>query len=145
MVWLYFLSVNSEFFYRPGLFPCCRLLLPPGSQKPGHPNRIKGPRNLPYPSANLTQLLSLPSKQHGARQSISDSGVFGLPSMGLHRVGHDWSDLAAAAAGCHQSPGILLICRFGFGRSRVALRFCISTELPGDAGLWTILWVARIK
>ena len=24
----------------------------------------------------------------------------GLPSMGLHRVGHDWSDLAAAAAGC---------------------------------------------
>ena len=22
----------------------------------------------------------------------------GLPSMGLHRVGHDWSDLAAAAA-----------------------------------------------
>ena len=24
----------------------------------------------------------------------------GLPSMGLHRVGHDWSDLAAAAAPC---------------------------------------------
>ena len=24
----------------------------------------------------------------------------GLPSMGLHRVGHDWSDLAAAAAAC---------------------------------------------
>jgi len=23
----------------------------------------------------------------------------GLPSQGLHRVGHDWSDLAAAAAG----------------------------------------------
>ena len=22
----------------------------------------------------------------------------GLPSMGLHRVGHDWSDLAAVAA-----------------------------------------------
>ena len=22
----------------------------------------------------------------------------GMPSMGLHRVGHDWSDLAAAAA-----------------------------------------------
>ena len=37
----------------------------------------------------------------------------GLPSMGLHRVGHDWSDLAAAAAAAdtnviskimHQSP-----------------------------------------
>ena len=25
----------------------------------------------------------------------------GLPSMGSHRVGQDWSDLAAAAAGCH--------------------------------------------
>ena len=24
----------------------------------------------------------------------------GLPSMGLHRVGHNWSDLAAAAAAC---------------------------------------------
>ena len=29
----------------------------------------------------------------------------GLPSLGSHRVGHDWSDLAAAAAGavCHYS------------------------------------------
>ena len=25
-------------------------------------------------------------------------GPGGLPSMGLHRVGHDWSDFAAAAA-----------------------------------------------
>ena len=25
----------------------------------------------------------------------------GLPSMGSHRVGHNWSDLAAAAAGLH--------------------------------------------
>ena len=25
----------------------------------------------------------------------------GLPSMGSHRVGHDWSDLAAAAAECY--------------------------------------------
>ena len=24
----------------------------------------------------------------------------GLPSMGSHRVGHDWSDLAAAVEGC---------------------------------------------
>ena len=31
----------------------------------------------------------------------------GLPSMGSHRVGHDWSDLAAAAAasGCSGFPG----------------------------------------
>ena len=27
----------------------------------------------------------------------------GLPSMGSHRVGHDWSDLAAAAAAAPQS------------------------------------------
>ena len=26
--------------------------------------------------------------------------LHGLPSMGSHRVGHDWSDLAAAAAAC---------------------------------------------
>ena len=26
------------------------------------------------------------------------AGPGGLPSMGLHRVGHDWSDLAAAVA-----------------------------------------------
>ena len=32
-----------------------------------------------------------------------------LPSMGSHRVGHDWSDLAVAAAGCiwqFQSPNL---------------------------------------
>ena len=28
----------------------------------------------------------------------------GLPSMGSHRVGHNWSDLAAAAACLHSSP-----------------------------------------
>ena len=33
----------------------------------------------------------------------------GLPSMGSHRVGHDWSDLAAAAAGL--SAPCLLSCR----------------------------------
>ena len=31
----------------------------------------------------------------------------GLPSMGLHRVGHDWSDLAAAAV---QSRCLINIC-----------------------------------
>ena len=28
----------------------------------------------------------------------------GLPSLGSHRVGHDWSDLAAAAAGIFSLP-----------------------------------------
>ena len=31
----------------------------------------------------------------------------GLPSMGSHRVGHDWSDLAAAAAVCRRRSRIL--------------------------------------
>ena len=30
----------------------------------------------------------------------------GLPSLGLHRVGHDWSDLAAAAAAASQATGV---------------------------------------
>ena len=44
----------------------------------------------------------------------------GLPSMGLHRVGHDWSNLAAAAAtscllqpGTHYSDGKESMCNVG--------------------------------
>ena len=33
----------------------------------------------------------------------------GLPSMGSHRVGHDWSDLAAAAAAAHARKIMLRI------------------------------------
>ena len=33
----------------------------------------------------------------------------GLPSMGLHRVGHDWSDLAAAAAAARRAWAFLLV------------------------------------
>ena len=33
----------------------------------------------------------------------------GLASMGSHRVGHDWSDLAAAAAAMKQSQGLLVL------------------------------------
>ena len=35
----------------------------------------------------------------------------GLPSMGSHRVGHDWSDLAAAAAAHTRSLPELLYLR----------------------------------
>ena len=39
----------------------------------------------------------------------------GLPSMGSHRVGHDWSDLAAAAISTHQAVAVSLeTCRNGF-------------------------------
>ena len=41
----------------------------------------------------------------------------GLPSMGLHRVRHDWSDLAAAVAATHISELILL---------KLYNNFCIS-------------------
>ena len=33
----------------------------------------------------------------------------GLPSMGSHRVGHDWSDLAAAAAAVEAHTGIITL------------------------------------
>ena len=33
----------------------------------------------------------------------------GLPSMGSHRVGHDWSDLAAAAGAHYYVPGFVYI------------------------------------
>ena len=32
----------------------------------------------------------------------------GLPSLGSHRVGHDWSDLAAAAAACGPGTGLTI-------------------------------------
>ena len=35
------------------------------------------------------------------------AGPGGLPSMGLHRVGHDWSDLAVAAAAWLLNSGML--------------------------------------
>ena len=33
----------------------------------------------------------------------------GLPSMGSHKIGHDWSDLAAAAAAAHARKVMLKI------------------------------------
>ena len=37
-----------------------------------------------------------------------EGGAWWLPSVGSHRVGHDWSDLAAAAAAAHSYS----VCRF---------------------------------
>ena len=45
----------------------------------------------------------------------------GLPSMGLHRVGHDWSNLAAAAAQASKVMLKILQARF---------QQCINQELP---------------
>ena len=45
----------------------------------------------------------------------------GLPSMGLHSVGHDWSDLAAAAAAAAMTilPYIICDCKMGFVSNRL--------------------------
>ena len=47
----------------------------------------------------------------------------GLPSVGLHRVGHDWSDLAAVAAAAHTSKVMLQILQ-------VMLQQYMNWELP---------------
>ena len=47
----------------------------------------------------------------------------GLPSMGSHRIGHDWSDLAAAAAAAHVSKVMLKILQ-------ARLQQYVNCELP---------------
>ena len=67
----------------------------------------------------------------------------GLPSMGLHRVGHDWSDLAAAAAAAEATlpPGhtvlnalLKLAQRYPrrWGRKLQDMTEQLSTHTPGD-------------
>ena len=52
----------------------------------------------------------------------------GLPSMGSHRVGHNWSDLAAAAA--RQSPGGVLEFRPGGSYSSSGASHCECAVFP---------------
>ena len=58
----------------------------------------------------------------------------GLPSMGLHRVGHDWSDLAAAEyimrnAGLEEAqPGIKIA-----GRNINNLKYAVDTTLMAES------------
>ena len=44
-----------------------------------------------------------------------DGGAGGLPSMGSHRVGHDWSDLAVAAAELWKDNFLLSFSVFRYG------------------------------
>ena len=53
----------------------------------------------------------------------------GLPSMGSHRVGHDWSDLAAAAA---------VFCDYGFSVSALWGPLATPTVLLGFLLPWGI-------
>ena len=50
----------------------------------------------------------------------------GLPSMGSHRVGHDWSDLAAAAAVLSQLPSA----RICVSSSHFLPKLCALDSLP---------------
>ena len=90
---------------------------------------------------------------------MAEPGV--LPSMGSHRVGHYWSDLAAAAARehvnstllansnwtiqCYQ-PVTMLIMRYSVLIYLITERFYLQTPFPGAQPLETIfhsllLWV----
>ena len=61
----------------------------------------------------------------------------GLPSLGSHRVGHDWSDLAAAAVTCHRR-----VTTAANKPSRLGeLAFCLRYLAP-DGHRWDIvLWL----
>ena len=52
-----------------------------------------------------------------------------LPSMGSHRVGHDWSDLAAAAA-CFRWKGLLILAPPYLREELVKKRMGISSPFP---------------
>ena len=58
----------------------------------------------------------------------------GLPSMGWHRVGHDWSDLAAAAAWCTSKS-----CLVFFWGVCVCM-FCGSVQFSSVAQSYLTLW-----
>ena len=80
-----------------------------------------------------------------------DGGAWWLPSMGSHRVGHDWSDLAAAAAAVSnvKSPQFcsLLLTLWDF--TEVLLGSCpvvlvLNSFLPLKA-VSTLVWVISAK
>ena len=68
----------------------------------------------------------------------------GLPSLGSHRVGHDWSDLAAVAAA--PAPGTLLLCplipmyclhlltQLTLSNLQTFLKRLLSKAVPGPQG-----------
>ena len=73
----------------------------------------------------------------------------GLPSLGSHRVGHDWSDLAAAAAAAMSTVGAW--CSGGGAggqkhwRRRLGLQpVPIVQELLPEGRLFWLLWVSSL-
>ena len=68
----------------------------------------------------------------------------GLPSMGSHRVGHDWSDLAAAAAATpnnNELPGVLETHMNKHNWSTVLFNFTLTDEEKKDWVLNDFCWI----
>ena len=70
---------------------------------------------IPHLAASLLWLLHFTTVQTGRIPGTGEPG--GLPSTGSHRVGHDWSDLAAAAAGLSDSSSKII--QGGFAVTKV--------------------------
>jgi len=69
----------------------------------GFPTSCLHPLDSPHPQLNPLELLWFVCVTHSSSLAWRIPGTEepgGLPSMGLHRVRHDWSYLAAAAAVC---------------------------------------------
>ena len=64
----------------------------------------------------------------------------GLPSMGLHRVGHDWSDLAAAAA-----AGSFPVSHVFASRGQIIEVSASASVLPMNIQDWSLGWTGWIS
>ena len=68
----------------------------------------------------------------------------GLPSMGSHRVGHDWSDLAAAAS-APRSEIAGFYDNFGGGHGNPLQYSCLENPIDGGAWWATVHGVAKSR
>ena len=67
----------------------------------------------------------------------------GLPSMGSHRVGHDWRDLAAAASHCFNlqfSDDIWCEVAFRMVKLPSVYLLCLNLFLIGEKLLYRVCW-----
>ena len=75
----------------------------------------------------------------------------GLPSMGSHRVGHDWSDAAAAAAAARSGSlyfvalFFFLIKKFIFWLHHTNIYLSSPTGPPGKSLFWLFKWTFYTK
>ena len=67
----------------------------------------------------------------------------GMPAMGSHRVGHDWSNLAAAAAA--SSPQENPYLKFGYIIQKIVVEFQVNHIIfTGSSYIFHGLWVVMI-